>query len=229
MEQHISPRKVLVGLLGIIVFLVLASSVGVASYLLYPPEHMHPLVTLFNLNLESNVPAFFSSLQLFLASLILGLISGCHRRRDEPYRLWLLLSLLFAFLTIDEFAALHEQLSVPLREELGVSGLWYFAWIIPYGVAALALAVLFTKFLYDLPARTRAWFIGSGAIYLAGAIGFEMLGGRYITSSGPREDIYSVLYTVEELLEMLGIAFFIYALLKYMAARFQAVTWILKD
>ncbi len=55
-----------------------------------------------------------------------------------------------------------------------------------------------------------AWVIPYG---LAG-LGMEMLGGKYISLAGAREVVYAVIYTTEEALEMLGIALFIYALMR---------------
>jgi predicted permease len=133
------------------------------------------------------------------------------------------------FLAIDEASSIHEQLTVVTREALGTSGYLFFAWVIPYGVATLLLILLFAKFLFDLPVRTRSLFVLAGAIYVTGALGFEMLGGRYVTSPGATEVVYSVIYTMEELFEMTGIALFIYAILHYMTAEFSRLAYVISE
>lgn len=63
-------------------------------------------------------------------------------------------------------------------------------------------------------------FISSGAIFITGAIGFETLSG--IQEKMNSENIvYGILYTFEELFEMLGIVLFIYALLCYIVEHFK--------
>ena len=58
-------------------------------------------------------------------------------------------------------------------------------------------------------------FIFSGAMYVIGALGFEMLEGLQAYVNGKQNIIYTLIYTIEELLEMLAIVLFIYALLSY--------------
>ena len=73
-------------------------------------------------------------------------------------------------------------------------------------------------------------FVISAAIYVSGAIGFEMLGAREYYNSGDEMTLlYSVFYTIEELLEMLGIGCFIYALVSYMVNQFGILTITVND
>ena len=69
-------------------------------------------------------------------------------------------------------------------------------------------------------------FIVSGAIFVFGAIGFEMLASRQFSIHGDISGdlMYAVFYTFEEFLEMLGIVVFIYTLLSYIAIKFTAFT-----
>jgi hypothetical protein len=93
----------------------------------------------------------------------------------------------------------------------------YFAWVIPYALAVLVIGVLYLRFVWSLAARTRALFICAGSVYLAGALGFESVGGWYFSLHGEIEDLtYSLLVAAEEFLEMSGIILFIYALLDYL-------------
>ncbi|WP_419600273.1 hypothetical protein [Thiolapillus sp.] len=129
--------------------------------------------------------------------------------------------MIFVFLSIDETASLHESLIDPLRNTVHASGVLYYSWVIPYGFALLLFVVLYLRFLLDLPRTIMLLFIASGAIFVSGALGFEMLGGWYADRYGEVSVAYAMLYTCEETLEMTGISLFIYSLLKYIAQRFD--------
>jgi hypothetical protein len=63
-------------------------------------------------------------------------------------------------------------------------------------------------------------FVAAGSIYLAGALGFELAGGWYLSQADASEDLrYSLLVAAEESLEMSGIVLFIYALLDHLRQR----------
>jgi hypothetical protein len=170
-----------------------------------------------------NIPALFSSLQLVLAGLLLFLIGNKHQSNGEKYIAWIVLAAIFWFLAIDETAVIHETLGDPIRTVLNPGGLFYFPWVIPYGIAVLLLLIRFSRFLIQLPKPINTWFLASGAIFIGGAIGSEMLSARHKELFGSDNISYALYYTVEESLEMLGMALFIYALLKYACITFQNV------
>ena len=157
---------------------------------------------------------------MLLAGLLLFFISIVLKSQGEKNLEWLFLSLIFLFLSIDETASLHESLIKPLGNAVHTSGVLYYAWVIPYGLAALVFVFLYLRFLLDLPRTIMLLFILSGVIYVSGALGFEMLGGWYAERHGEVSIVYAMLYTFEETLEMAGIALFVYSLLKYIGYRF---------
>ena len=71
-----------------------------------------------------------------------------------------------------------------------------------------------------LPDKTRLVFFMSGALYVGGAIGFELIEGCFVEQQRIDNLIYSLTYsmliTVEESLEMGGVILFIWALLVYL-------------
>ena len=127
------------------------------------------------------------------------------------------------FLSIDEIASIHERFVNPTKETFKTSGLLYYAWIIPYGIGLIGFIIVYSKFLFELPKDTMVLFLVSGFTFIAGAIGFEMLGGRQDELYGNRNILYSFYYTCEESLEMIGIAIFIYTLLSYMVNQFESI------
>jgi hypothetical protein len=129
------------------------------------------------------------------------------------------LGLVFGFLAFDEYAVIHERLILPTQETLGVSGLFYFALIIPYGVALFFLPALVFPTILKLSPHPRRWFILSSVAYLSGALGFEAIGGWRFEQIGGEYDrselIYQFIATAEEGLEMIGLVLLTYALLEF--------------
>jgi hypothetical protein len=119
---------------------------------------------------------------------------------------------------------LHERLTDPLKSMFGTSGIFFFAWIIPYGLAFIIFAVIYLRFLIKLPKKIMLLFILSGAIYISGAIGIEMIGGVQANLHGYHNALFSSLYTFEESLEMIGSMIFIYTLLSYMETESRHAT-----
>ncbi len=105
----------------------------------------------------------------------------------------------------------------PIGGRSDARGALYFLWVVPYGVATVVIGLAYLKFVWALPKRTRLHFIMAGVIFLTGALGVEMLGAREADLYGYDTVIYCFLYSVEEMLEMLGVVLFIYALLSYLA------------
>ena len=125
----------------------------------------------------------------------------------------------------DEGWSLHERLIGPVRGLLGHGdlGIFYFAWIIPAMAGVVLLGLLFLGFLSRLPSSTRWSFIIAGSLYLGGAIGVEMLGGRQAEIHGFENLTYQLFAHLEESLEMAGIILFIHALLRYLAEQYPEI------
>ena len=79
-----------------------------------------------------------------------------------------------------------------------------------------------------LPKTTRINFIIAAIIYITGLIGIEMLGGQYHELHGRENLTYSMISTLEESLEMLGLILFIRALLDYLSTHFSEISINLK-
>lgn len=150
-----------------------------------------------------------------------------------PFVGWLGLSVIFLFLSIDEIGSVHELLVGPIRSHFDTSGLLFYAWVIPYGIGLLCLIAIYARFLLRLPRKTLSWFVSGGCIFVLGAIGLELFGGRIHDDIGLDGSIahvvgedalkFSILYTIEELLEMIGVVIFIYGLLTYIVDELGAL------
>jgi hypothetical protein len=199
----------------VIALLLAASLLGQLSRYEFGHDYVYGMVQLFNVDGERNVPTFFTVMLAFCAVLLLTMIGLAEKRREKnDSRYWFALAAGFAFLGYDEAFQVHEQLILPMRKLMGNAsqGFFYYGWVVPGIAGVCALALLFSKFLLRLPAATRNWMIFSGCLYVGGAVLMEMFDGKYAASYG-QDLMYSVLVTVEEGLEMSGLAAFAYTLL----------------
>lgn len=223
MVVNLSPRQIFVANIYIILFLLCANIIGIVFRLYLGHPYVHGLVPLFDFDSESNVPTLYSSITLIICSALLFIIGLNCKKNKSSYGHWVGLSLIFVYLSIDEINAIHEKLTTPLRRMFQASGYLHYAWVIPYGISLLVLVVVYSGFLLKLPRNTSLLFLASGAIYVLGEIGFELLGGRQEELFGKNNILYAFYYTCEEFLGMLGIALFIYALLAYIANKSEAL------
>ncbi len=224
MDIVIYPKKVFVYFLWVILILLAADLLGIISTYYFGHNNVYGLVNLFDFDTERNIPTFYSTIALFFVSVLLYLITLVHKKLKSSYFLWLGLSIIFLFLSVDEFISIHERLVTPMSKLfMAAEQVHPAAWAIPYGTVLLVIIMVYTRFLIGLSKRIRNLFLLSGTVFVSGAIGFEYLGGRYYMLYGEDNLTYALLYTCEEFLEMLGIVFFIYTLLLYIVTELQSL------
>jgi hypothetical protein len=217
-------------LLAVVIALTVINSTVLFFYFYIPDDEVYGLVDLFDFDIEGNIPTLYSACaMLFSASLLWFIAQLPQRDRDGTRKYWAGLSLIMAYLAVDEGAMIHENLSNFLEDYMVAEGFFYFLWIVPYGLASIALAAVYLRFVWALPSRTRKIFIASGSLFLAGAIGIEMFGARAADLYGTASISYCVLYTFEEFFEMTGIVVFIYGLLIHIAGEGEALSFTLLE
>lgn len=213
--------KVVVKVLTALIFLLLL--LNVASYLniyLSNGDSTDLFFRKTNFNEEKNAPSIFSSLLHLFASFLLGLTGRSHLQIKISKKFWFTLSFIFLFLGMDELLRIHEKLEGNSLE--GFSGMFLYNWIIYYGIALIILGFILFKSLLKLPKKTLKGFFFAGIIFLSGAIGVENFTGGYIHLHKLSENLIIntplvfTLYTIEELLEMIGVSIFIYHLLLFL-------------
>lgn len=222
----LNPLRIAQALGGAATVLVLASVTGQLLKYLGGHDFAFGLVRLFYVDYENTVPSFFSAALLLMAALLLALIATLKQAAHATYRFhWTLLSFTFLFMAINEAASIHEMLIGPMRSLLGqkANGIFFFAWVIPGIAVAMIFGLSYLRFLLHLPTKTRWNIILAATLYLSGAIGMELIGGRYAHLHGIENLTYSMLATVEESLEMAGVIVFIHALLHYVADNYQEI------
>ena len=216
----INPKSIAFVLVAVATLLIILS-IG-TQIIAYTTGHnsMYGLVPLLDLDDEDNLPTFFSGLILLFASSLLALIHILARKSEEKDRFyWATLSLGFLYMAFDEICMIHEKFVGPMRRVLGDEdlGVFYYAWVIPFGGIVIVLSIVFSGFLLRLPSKTRLIFIIAAVMYVGGAIGVELIEGLITDKYGGRNLYYQIIPTIQESLEMFGVIIFIWSLLGYIA------------
>jgi hypothetical protein len=173
------------------------------------------LAKLVYVDAEQSLPTLFQVLMLLGAALLFAWIARVDHR--DARRAWALVAVVFTLLGVDEFASLHEKATPVIRRALDVdSGLLWFAWVIPGALVVLVIGAASVSFLRRVDPATRRLLLIAGALYVAGALGVELLGGAYASSDSKESWIYVAIATAEEALEMLGALVAVYASLDRM-------------
>lgn len=177
------------------------------------------LARLFDVADEGNITSWVSAL-LFLGAAVLLAMNAhtAHIEGDRDERSWWLLAAVFTYLSLDEAAAVHELLTEPAGSLTDASGLFRYAWIIVAIPLVAILGIALLGYLRRLPVPTRRAFLVAGAVFLGGAIGLEAIGGAVLEAGITGHGVNRLLVSIEEALENVGIALFIGALLRHMAA-----------
>jgi len=199
-------------------FLILASTVGQFFKYELGYDNVKGFVPLFYLDYEWNIPTFYSVFLLLVASSLFFVLARLEKERlNKHVSKWVLLSLLFLFMGVDEFCCFHERLNAPISNMIGneTMGNFYFAWVIPGIVVAGTVGVYFFRFVWQLPNKTKLLLVFSAFLYLGGALGFELIGGRQAEMHGMNNWLYTFYATVEETLEMSGVILLIFTLMSY--------------
>lgn len=219
------PRAIAWLLSGITIVLGLASTaVQIGKYVYgYRADWTRAI----NLDREMNIPTVYSGLLLLSCALLLhGIAQQKQQTGDRFARRWRWLSRIFVFLALDEVLSIHEILIIPeVAEALRLPSFLQQVWVIPAAVFVVWLGYLYWPFWRQLPRRTRRDTAIAAALYVGGALGFEMIGGAYADWDGQQNLTYALLATVEELLEMFGLIVFLLALLGYLAT-WRSQFWV---
>jgi hypothetical protein len=211
---RVDPRRLLVRMAFVIALLVLGSTVavGALAYFRWSEGSLgHEMVKLFWLDTEQNLPTLYQFIALASASVLMFHISeqpGLGVLSDR--KRWQVLGGTFAFLAIDEVARIHETVGDTSSFNFGAAGLLIYVPVV------LGLALWWLPLYLRLDRRSRVLLLLSALLYVGGAAGVESLSQWYEGTWGKATPLYVVLATIEEALEMLGIAVLIYALLEYL-------------
>ena len=173
---------------------------------------------------EVTFHTWLSSAGLLLSAVILMLIGiAAYRERKAYARHWIALAFVFLILSVDEVAALHEITANFVRIVMDPQGFLSYPWVVVGLIVSGLLGIAFLRFIVRLPTKTRALVVLAGLTYLGGALGMEMVAANYESLHGAENFGYFMISSTEELMEMLGVAVFLYALLDYARSHFGRI------
>jgi len=217
---RIRPQRVLLLMLAIAAVL---TAITVVVHLIEPLRGRSSdsayamLVALPDAASEGSVANWYSAVVMLGCAGLMAWIGRNARLTSNGYSLhWLGLAVLFTFLSLDEGIGIHESLIEPLRNSLELGGVLYLGWIIPWGGLTIACAIAYSRFLIHLGPGVRAAIVAAAALFVAAALGLEMLEGQLYTS-GEIGLPYEAAVIGEELGEMAALALLAYGLLRQLA------------
>jgi len=223
----IAPKRIAQILVTIVLFLILAH---VAVRLIHFIAHdslvgTEMLINLFAVNMEANIPTWFSSSTLLICSGLIATIALAKKAQDARYvPHWKALSVIFLFLSLDEAAGFHEVLGKVMLYVFPLGGFLQSGWVIPCFVFVLMFVLAYLRFFTYLPLKTRYQFIAAWSLLFLGAIGGEIVGDYFeFIFYGKRNLVVEAISTLEELLEMMGVIVFIYGLMSYINSDIKEV------
>ncbi|GEO21396.1 hypothetical protein CQA01_19300 [Cyclobacterium qasimii] len=184
------------------------------------------IIRLFDFNQEANIPSFFTSIQFLIATILLLIITVYKKMSGKKYMGWLGMTLVFSLLMLDEAVSIHEFLIGYLREKNNSSDFFYYVSVIVFGLVILGTTLIYIPFFNHLNRKLLFSMLLSAGIFLMGAIVFETLGENTFDANGQSFG-YRLIYTVEETLEMLGLAVFINTLNWYISIKMQKISIVL--
>lgn len=197
---------------------------------------------LFNMAGEENLPTWFSSTQTLLAGLTLGLVYWSVRRDPTSGKRafgWLILAILFTYMSIDDAAVIHERVGTAFRKlatgpkgaganpsALGglVDVFPTYTWQLVYGPIFGSMGIFMLWFLWREFQRVGArvfLIVGLGCYVLAVALDFvEGIRGLHQDLALRWElDRYTVGHlsrVLEEYLEMVGTTALLVGFLRFL-------------
>lgn len=224
-----SPRAVAHLLGTIIICLLCGHATGVILRYGFGFDTARGLIPLFDVDVEGNIPTFFSvCLALSCAMLFAFIALEARGRASRDARYWFLLAAGFLFVGYDEAFQVHEKMTLPARalmQSLTGStelGLLYYSWVVPGVIGLILVGLFFLKFLLRIPAVTRHRMLAAGGLFVGGCIGMELIGGKLMEAYGPSL-AFKIAVMVEEGLEMAGLATLVYALVSHIAEAAEKV------
>ncbi len=214
---QLSPGQVLKYQLVFVSLLLILSTAGQLIFLKTGDIPLiDGIIFLFYVDGELTIPALYSGITILICSLMLAFIAFLDKLEK---RFWIFLSIVIGYIGIDELLGIHEETIEPLRSLLGInSGFLYYAWVAPALICLVIFGLIMFKFLLRLNRKTSLNFIFAGCIFIFGALGMEMLSANFVTASGDElrsRNSLAVIFltTVEEALEMIGMALFFTSIL----------------
>ncbi len=207
-----------------VVFLIVATFVAQFAR---NASGVNTMVNLFDSDQKTNFPSGAKILLLLAATALLGVLGMTVRDRWHRVR-WVGMSAVFALLTLDEMAYLHQHLSDGLHNLFATSGPLRFAWILVYLPLVAVLLVLYWPFWRKLPNPLRNQLLVAAIAFAGGSGGIEVVKSALFDDERWKLS-FGLAASVSDSLELLGLALLVTALLTTISRAAAAVTITLDE
>lgn len=175
-----------------VIFLLLSFHILFQIALIYSSnEILLKVARLFHFDSEGNFPTYFSSLLFFISAILLLLISKIEYNGNSKY--WLILSIVFLFLSAEDYIQLHEKFTIIVFHKFHTSGAFRFIWIYPAALIIILSFLYFRKFFFGLPRKTRINFIIAAGLFFTGTFILEFSAGILLSH---QDEIISNLFYI---------------------------------
>lgn len=118
-------------------------------------------------------------------------------------------------MSVDEMTAIHEHYSNLMHLLPNPYGLLRYGWVVIGIAIAIVVALVSIPFLRRIPRKTALRLMIAGSLYVAGAIGVEMIESA-IFEPGPESSLYITLVCIEETAEIVGMLLALRAMLYHL-------------
>lgn len=174
-------------------------------------------VWLFDMNLEGNVPAWFSGTLLLAGAASMGAVCanarGCG---DADARAWGGLAILLGAASLDEVAGIHEAIGAVLGGPDDP-----FVFLLPGTLLLLVVVILVAGFVRRLPTRTGNLLKLGAGVWAFGSVILELVQAASHDVDGLAG---ALLGTAQDTFELAGVIIVLHAVLHYYCVRAYATT-----
>lgn len=175
------------------------------------------IIRLFDSNEKVNFPTGYKLVALLGCTVLLWLVGMAKEQEGDRFaRHWVVLSLIFGFLFLDEMAYLHQTLSGMLERHASFGGSLKFPWVAVYLPLLAVLAFAYWRFFWSLQPRFRWLFLIAAICFAGGSGGIEIFKGVAVNEAGFQSLRFGLLAALSDSLEEVGLLVFLYALLTYL-------------
>jgi hypothetical protein len=185
------------------------AAVAVRSVVRPDPGALADALALLNAAQERSLASWWTSALLAaccLLTIAAARLAGRGSSSGRAARPWLVLTVVFAMLSLDEVVSLHERGAewTSAAFETG-SLLQRLGWTIPAAAALVVSLLVLVPAFRSIPSRPRVVIVAGLATSVSGALGMEIV-NVLLTDAGARYLWRHLAMAVEETAEMIGVA-----------------------
>ena len=172
-----------------------------------------------DLDNENNLPAWYSSIQIFLLAITSGMyLRNLSGKEQKLNKLAWIVPLIFVVMSLDEIAMIHEEFGEMTDFLLAggtrrntvfrVTGIWMFIVGIPFFALMLGIILHLKSRIGNIPGGINKFILGL-VVYVVSAVGIEILSNYFRRGAG-----YLTQVILEEFGEMLGVTIVLWGIIE---------------